>query len=129
MKPVGREDLVPGKLYYIECMTQDLQSNVIPNVGISIMVGIFIGLKPIYTFSREVWKEAQFKWFDVSKLKCMQHESDAHKHVLYDVGLNYLWRFYEVKKFKIQSDMEGRAVNLYLQNIIGDPYFTYPYPR
>ena len=114
MNHVNREDLVPGKLYYIECMTQDLQSNVIPNVGISIMVGIFIGLKPIYTFSREVWKEAQFKWFDVSKLKYMQHESDAEKHILRDVGLNYLWRFYEVKKFKIQSDMELRAVNLYL---------------
>ena len=128
MNHVNREDLVPGKLYYIECMTQDLQSNVIPNVGISIMVGIFIGLKPIYTFSREVWKEAQFKWFDVSKLKYMQHESDAEKHILRDVGLNYLWRFYEVKKFKIQSDMELRAVNLYLQNIIGDPYFTYPCP-
>jgi hypothetical protein len=128
MNPVDREDLVPGKLYYIECMTQDLQSNVIPNVGISIMVGIFIGLKPIYTFSREVWKEAHFRWFDVSNLKCMQHESDSHKHILRDVGLNYLWRFYEVKKFKIQSDMEGRAVNLYLQKIIGDPYFTYPCP-
>lgn len=128
MNHVNREDLLPGKLYYIECMTQDLQSNVIPNVGISTMVGIFIGLKPIYTFNREVWKEARFKWFDVSKLKFMQNESDADKHILHDVGLNYLWRFYEVKKFKIQSDMELRAVNLYLKKIIGDPYFTYPCP-
>jgi len=126
MNHVDRNYLVPGKLYYIECMTQDIQNNIIPNVGISIMVGIFVNLIPKYTYNGAFWNAAQFKWFDVSKLKNMKHESDAEKHVLRDVELNYLWRFYEVKKIKIQSDMEMRAVNLYLQNIIGDPYFTYP---
>ena len=35
----------------------------------------------------------------------------------YDVQLNYWWKFYEVKKFKIQQNMEMRACNKILQNI------------
>lgn len=33
------------------------------------------------------------------------------------------WKYYEVKKYKIQTDMEERACNLILQHVVGDPYF------
>jgi len=123
MQEVVRENLMPGKLYYIECLTKDLNNNIIKNKNLSIMVGIFKNLK---TNSQEFfypWSEAVFDWFDVSKMKHIKDESDVRKHIIREVELNYFWRFYEVRKFKIQRDMERRCLSLCLKKITGDPYF------
>jgi hypothetical protein len=124
MQPVLREDLKIDKLYYIEALTEDALNVRIPNKNIPIMVGVFKRLIPMNVQLTEFWwNAAEFDWFEISTFKNIKNESDANKHIIRDVQLNYMWNFYEVKKFKIQSDMEERAVNLYLQKIIGDPYF------
>ena len=125
MQSVDREKLEINKLYYIEYMTHDDNNNIIPNKNISIMVGFFKKLLPIYPFSIQPWNAAVFSWFDISNMKYIRCEYDANKYIIRDVELNYLWRFYEVKKFQIQRNMESRAVNLLLQKIIGDQYFIY----
>jgi hypothetical protein len=89
------------------------------------MVGIFKSLKTISPGFVVPWNAAVFDWFDISQMKHIKDESYVRKYIIREVKLNYLWRFYEVKKFKIQRDMEERSVNLYLQKIIGDPYFQY----
>jgi hypothetical protein len=124
MLQVAREDLIPGKLYYIECLTEADDHYLIPNITLPIMVGFFKGFKPVYPLEGATWNSVVFDWFEISKMKYIKDERDAHKHIILQVELNFLWRFYEVKKFKIQCDMEERALNLFLKNIIGDPYFT-----
>jgi hypothetical protein len=119
MNEVSRENLKPGKLYYIICMNED-----VPNKNLSTMVGIFKNLILIDPITITSWYAAVFEWFDISEMKNIKNESDAYKYILQEVQLNNSWRFYEVKKFKIQNDMESRAVKLFLQRIIGDQYFT-----
>jgi hypothetical protein len=121
MHPVIRENLKIGSLYYIESLEEDGSGNLVPNKKLSIMVGIFKRLKPV--FGADWWNAAVFDWFDISKMKHVNNKSDACKYIIREVELNYVWNFYEVKKIKIQCDMEERAVNLYLQKIIGDQYF------
>ena len=125
MQSVDREKLEINKLYYIEYMTHDDNNNIIPNKNISIMVGFFKKLLPIYPFGMQPWNSAVFSWFDISNMKYIICENDATKYIIRDVELNFLWRFYEVKKFQIQRNMESSAVNLLLQKIIGDQYFIY----
>jgi len=123
MQEVLRENLVPGKLYYIECLTEDVNNNIIQNKNLSNMVGIFKSLKIVYPGIVAPWNAAVFDWFDVSQMKHVKDESDASKHIIREVELNYLWRFYEIKKFKIQREMERRGLSLCLKKITGDPYF------
>lgn len=125
MQIINRENLEIGKLYYIECMTEDNNYNIIPNKDMSIMVGVFKELLPIYPFGLEPWNAAVFSWFNISYMKNITCENDTYKYIIRDVKLNFLWRFYEVKKIQIQRNMESRATNLFLQKIIGDQYFTY----
>lgn len=125
MELVAREDLQIGKLYYIQGVASDDLGNRIPYTTFPIMVGIFKGLKTIYPFVVESWHAAKFDWFEAPKLKNIKDEREVNSHVIREVELNYMWNFYEVKRFKIQNDMEARAVNSYLREIIGDPYFTY----
>jgi hypothetical protein len=120
-----RENMIIGKLYYIESLTEDNSGNRISNKNLPIMVGVFKGLKTMVPYVIEQWNAAVFDWFEISNVREMKNESDAFKHIIREVELNYMWKFYEVKKFRIQNDMEYRAVNLYLRRIIGDPYFTY----
>ena len=125
MQRVLRENLEIGKLYYIEDLMEDDNKNLVPARRLPKMAGIFKGLIPINMELTDIsWNAASFDWFEVSNMKNMTHENDSHKHIIYHVQLNSSWNFYEVKKFKIQSDMENRAIILYLRNIIGDPYFT-----
>ena len=126
MQQVIHDNLIPGKLYYIENLTEDFQGNQIANKNVSIMVGIFKKLTLIYPGVVEPWNAATFDWFDVSQMKYIKNELDANKYIIREVDLNNMWRFYEVKKFKIQNDMESRAINLCLQKITGDQYFSYP---
>ena len=109
MNPVLRENLEMGKLYYIEYLDQDNKMK---------MIGIFRGLILVHGPTGP-WKQAEFDWYPVSQM----HVKDPQ---LYTVRLNFYWRFYKVDKFKIQCDMESRAINLYLQqHVVFDPWFNY----
>jgi len=122
MLEVLREKLEREKLYYI---TEFIIDNNDSNRKMIKMVGIFKGLKLIDPVVVEPWNAAVFDWFEVSKMKEINNECEAHKHILYEVQLNCIWKFYEVQKFKIQNDMEARATDMFLKNITGDQYFTF----
>jgi hypothetical protein len=125
MNPIDRENLEIGKIYYIECITYDDHNNVVPNNIAVKMAGIFKGFNLIDVWYTPPWKEAIFDWFNVAKLKYIKNINDVYNIKTFTVNLNYRWRFFEVKKYKMQSDMESRAVNLYLQSIINDKWFHY----
>ena len=124
MLEVPREKLERGKLYYITDVSVD-NGNIDSNRKPVKMVGLFKRLKLIDTIVVEPCNTAVFDWFEVSKMKELNNECEAYKHILYEVELNCIWKFYEVKKIKIQNDMEARATNMFLKNITGDPYFTF----
>ena len=65
---------------------------------------------------------AVFDYFPVSKFKNITNVLDIEHITKYRVELNCMWKFYEVKKFKIQNDMEMRATHLQLMNITGEPH-------
>lgn len=112
--PVSRENLRPGKEYYIECLTYaDDDVTLIPNKHIEKLIATFDKLGT--TQQGYGFTYAFFKYFKEVKL------SDVVRG--YDVQLNLLWRFYEVKKKHIQWKMENRVLNTILRNIIGDDYF------
>jgi hypothetical protein len=122
MKEVLREDLKVGKLYYIECYTNNQDDNLVPNKNISLQIGIFKGLQLVTPQHIESWNEAVFDWFSISNMKNIKNVSDIYSLHKNEVHLNYYWKFYELQKFKIQSDMELRSVSKILQKIIGDEH-------
>lgn len=124
MKEVLRENLELGKIYYIQCLTLDNDKNLVPNEYIKIRFGIFEKFEDV-TISRIGFQHAFFKWFPLSKIKNIDDVSKIYNLSGRTVHLNLLWRFYEVQKFKIQSDMEMRAVNAMLKNVVRDEYFTW----
>jgi hypothetical protein len=124
MLEIPREKLERGKLYYITDFSVN-NENIDSNRKPVKMVGLFKHLKLIDPVIVQPWNAAVFDWFEVSKMKKIKNEFDAYKHIILEVELNYIWKFYEVQKFKIQNDMEARAVDIFLKNIIGDPYFTF----
>lgn len=111
MNEIHRDNLIIGKIYYIVCLTDDVNGNLIPNKLIPKLIGTFLKHQycydndfyfPFFTDFREIYE-------DISKG--------------YEVRLNLYWRFYEAKKYDIQQNMENRALNLVLRNIIKDEYF------
>ena len=122
MLEIPRENLQHGELYYI---TEYILDNNDSNRKLIKMVGIFKGLKLIDPIIVQSWNAAVFDWFEVSKIKEINNECDAYKHIIFEVELNYIWKFYEVQKFKIQNNMEARATDMFLKNITGDQYFTF----
>ena len=119
MQEVLRENLKIGELYYIECLTEDENNNVIVNHGSPKLWGRFTGLKENEVYNNYNCKDALFSDF---------RGVNENIFVGYDVQLNIWWKFYEVKKFKIQQNMEMRACNKILQNIVGDENFKYYSP-
>jgi hypothetical protein len=116
MQEVLRENLKIGELYYIESLTEDLNGNIVVNHHVSKLQGIFTGFTENVSLNNYSCSDALFSEFRGVNESIFEG---------YDVHLNYWWKFYEFKKFKIQQDMEMRACNKILQNIIGDTYFKY----
>jgi hypothetical protein len=112
MQEVDRENLEAGKEYYIICLTEDDNKNLVPNKAIPKLIATFEKLEA--TENSNGFKFTFFNFFrEINKLK----------NIGYDVQLNLLWKFYEVKKNTIQQQMENRALNLIIQKILGDEYF------
>jgi hypothetical protein len=105
MNVVERADLVSGREYYIECLTQDNSGNITRNLIIEKLIGTFDRY-------REGW--SHFHHFRGIKQDIT---------VGYDVQLGTLWNFYEVKKHRIQSEMESRALVKIMRKITGDEWF------
>jgi hypothetical protein len=110
MQLINREDLVPEKEYYIECLSVvDGSSNAIVNESISKMIGTFQFNKNGFAF---------FKFF---------RQVNEPIEFGYDVQLGTFWQFYLVRKTEIQNKMESRAVEQILRNVVKDEYFVYMY--
>jgi len=111
MNEIHRDNLEIGKIYYIVCLTDDVNGNLIPNKLHSKLIGTFLKHEDYYGngFYHTFFKNFRKIDEDISKG--------------YEVHLNLYWRFYEAKKYDIQRNMENRALNLVLRNIIKDEYF------
>jgi hypothetical protein len=132
MKEIPREQLIPGRFYFIEYLTQDNQGNIFPNPNLTKTVGIFQELKWVFPSFTHPWQSAVFHWIrlnDPSLFQKTMNESEVHANISWcrEIELNYMHRFYEITKFKIQSDMEMRAVDKVLQNKIGDEHVKWIY--
>ena len=63
---------------------------------------------------------------DGPKWACFKYFRKIDDNILdsYDVQLHELWwRYYEVKKHKIQQNMETKVCDIMLRDITGDKYF------
>ena len=125
MIEINRNNLKIGKLYFIECLTTTNDNILIKNKNFNIMVGIFEGFNLIQCNFVKPWNETIFYWFNSLYLKNINNDSEINNIKKYKVHLNYFWRFYEIEKFKIQSNMEMRAINKILKKITGDEYIEW----
>jgi hypothetical protein len=105
MNLVERKDLKPGQEYYIECLTQDNSGNVLKNTNIEKLIG---------EFDRYSEEWSYFHYFRGIK---------EDISLGYDVRLGTLWNFYEVKKHRIQNEMESRALVKIMRGLTGDEWF------
>jgi len=71
------------------------------------------------------WTSISISWFPAKKLLKAKTLSDVYAIPTFDVELNTLWRFYDVRRFKIQHAMETRALHKILKNITGDEWMTW----
>lgn len=120
MIEVTKENLVPGKEYFMECFTHDKNENLVSNDPPYKMIARFDKLIPSLVFINHPlyynYKHSRFNNFRRIEYKC-------DKNMGYDVQLNDLWRFYEISENNVQRDMEIRAYDTILKNVIKDEYF------
>jgi hypothetical protein len=115
MKEVFKKDLVPGKEYYMECFTSNENSVLILNNPPYKMIAKFQKLcNPSFIFP-----DYQHSCF--TNFRKIQYKDK--KTFGYYVELNDLWKFYEIIEYKVQQDMEKRATDAVLQQILKDEYF------
>ena len=108
MEEVLRENLIPGKEYYLQCVEE---SCVHPSNPYK-MIAKFKCLEP---------SAIDFMWACFSNFRKIENKN--FKTVGYNVELNGSWRFYEIAKHRVQKNMESRAYNMVLLYLIGDEYF------
>jgi len=111
MLEVKRENLVPGKEYYLE----DFESGYEPPQKPSKMIAKFEKL------IQSAWNP-DFNWACFTDYRKLEDRNDPNCFL--SVQLNYKWRFYEIMRDKIQKNMENRAYNRVMLDLIGDEYFT-----
>jgi hypothetical protein len=110
MQEVNRENLVPGKEYYL----QNFEPSCTPPQKPYKMIAKFEKL--VQSFWNPDWYWACFNNFrkleDKNDPTCIRH-----------VELGYHWKFYEIQRDKVQKNMENRAYNMILLDLIQDEYF------
>ena len=149
MQEILQGQLESGKQYYIEAIGLDENKKVICRYK---RIATFVNLKNIYNNAIDGPKLACFKYFrkinddntntnsfDSRLRSSVAHPANQVEHRRcsdrrlrlrlapfdgYDVELHELWfRYYEVKKYKIQQNMETKVCDIMLRNITGDEYF------
>ena len=110
MQEVPRENLIPGKEYYMQCFEP---AHSPPNKPYK-MIAKFEKLEQ--SFWNPDW---QWAWFiNFRKLEHRNNVSCVRR-----VQAGYHWRFYEITRDKVQKNMETRAYNRVILDIIKDEYF------
>lgn len=117
MQEISKENLIPGKEYYIECLTSGKTNDtMVPCNPIYKMIAKFEKLDTI----DPTISDYRFSYFtNFRKIKYKKN-----KNLGYRVYLNTFWKFYEIIEDKIQDSMERRSYNMVLQKIVKDEYFT-----
>jgi hypothetical protein len=113
MQEVKKDNLIRGKEYYIECLTTDKNNQFITHNPPYKMIARFDKLDI-------VGRESNYLFAYFENFRKIEFKKD--KNLGYDVQLNIFWRFYEIIEDKIQSDMERRAYNMVLQEVVKDEY-------
>ena len=117
MQQITKENLICGKEYYLECFTHDEESNFVPHVPRYKMIARF---EKLHEPNQEVVPGYTHAWFTnfrpIKYKKCKDYG--------YPVHLNEFWNFYEIIEDNVQRDMEKRAYNMILRQVIEDEYFT-----
>jgi hypothetical protein len=111
MQEIPRENLVPGKEYYL----QNFEKTHLPPKKPYKMIAKFERLTPCATFKN------YFNWACFTNFRNIKHGPDPT--YIRDVVLNDNWRFYEIPRDKVQKNMETRAYNMVLLDLIKDEYF------
>jgi len=116
MKEISKENMIPGKEYYIECLTTCKNSNIlVPRSPKYKMIAKFEKLHAPYP---EISKSELAYFSNFRKIIYRKNKETG-----YNVKLNMFWKFYEITREKIQEDMEKRSYNMVLQEVIKDEYF------
>jgi hypothetical protein len=113
IQEVTREYLVPGKEYYVQCFER---SHSPPNKPYK-MIGRFERLEPSSGY-------IPFNWARFTHFRKVEDINNP-KNCCY-VLLNINWHFYEIARYKAQKDMETRAYNMVILQVVGDEYFKPP---
>jgi len=113
MQEVSRENLVPGKEYYLQCFEPSCAAPMKPYKMIAKFEKL-VDVDPEHTVF-------PWQWACFTKFRNLKHKNDPTYGRR--VQLNLYWRFYEIPRHKVQNNMENRAYNMILLEIIGDEYF------
>jgi len=112
MQEVSRENLVPGKEYYL----QNFRCEYFPPEYPYKMIATFERLTPCSGF------EDYFNWACFYNFRKIEDRNNTN--ITRYVVLNRHWKFYEISQNKVQKNMENRAYNQVLLDLIQDDYFT-----
>jgi hypothetical protein len=108
MQEVGRENLIPGKEYYLECCFAP------PSKPIK-MIGSFEQL------SRGPYLPAKLERTCFTNFRSIEHRNDPSRGYRIELALH--WKFYEINGPTIQKNMENRAYKQVLLDIVKDENF------
>ena len=113
MLEIFQNQLEFGKQYYIESLSRDNDKNIIVSHK---RIATFTYLECIHNHPHGA------KWAYFTHFHQITENGifDGYDVKLHEIG----WRYYEVKRNKIQQNMETRVCDIMLRNITGDEYFT-----
>jgi hypothetical protein len=110
MLEVPRENLVAGKEYYLE----DFETGYEPPQKPSKMIAKFEKLE------QSAWNP-DYYWACFTDYRKLEDRNNPSCFLR--VQLNYKWKFYEIASREVQKNMENRAYNRVMIDLIGDEYF------
>jgi hypothetical protein len=106
MQEVSRENLVPGKEYYLQCFT----AGYLPPNKPHKMIGTFEKIVHLYR-----------ERICFTNFRSLKHRNEPSCG--YNIELALHWTFYEINAPTIQKNMENRAYKQVLLDIVKDEHF------
>jgi hypothetical protein len=109
MQDIPRENLIPGKEYYLQCFES---THAPPNTPYK-MIAKFEKLK----------QASDWEWACFTNFRKIKHRNNPDPNYGYSVELNLSWIFYEIASREVQKNMENRAYKMVLLDLIQDEHF------
>jgi hypothetical protein len=115
MQEVKLDDLIQGREYWLECFTNDDERQLVSHNP---------PYKMIARFDKLIHTKYDSTVAGFTNFRDIKFKNDTN--IGYSVALNnYYWKFYEIIKNKVQDDMEKRAHDKILRQVIRDEYYKY----